>query len=260
MTRKRLFYDIETSFCEGHFWRSGWNQTILPHQIIRHAQIISVSWKWEGKDKVHHLDWGLKRQCDKQLLKKFIKVLDRADEIVAHNGDRFDIKWIRTRAMYHGIEMKHTYNSIDTLKLCKKYLNLPSNKLAEVASYYGLEAKRDAGGIQTWVDIVFNKKREALDHMHYYCDGDVITLEEVYNKLKPYIRPNLHYAVLRGNEKFHCPECGALPHYKQQYTTAAGTIQHWLQCSDRKECKTQFKVNNKTYQDYFQYKVRNGIK
>ena len=75
ITRKRLFYDIETSFCEGHFWRAGYNQNILPHQIMRYAQIISVSWKWEGEKEVHHLDWGLKKQCDKQLVKKFIKVL-----------------------------------------------------------------------------------------------------------------------------------------------------------------------------------------
>ena len=132
-TRKRLFYDIETSFCEGHFWRPGWNQTILPHQIINYAQIMTISWKWEGFDKVHHLDWGLKKQCDKKLVEEFIKVLDKADEIVAHNGDRFDIKWIRTRALFHGLEMRDTYVMIDTLKMCKKYLSLPSNKLAEVA-------------------------------------------------------------------------------------------------------------------------------
>ena len=88
---------------------------------------MTVSWKWEGSKKVQHLDWGLKEQCDKKLVEKFIKVLDKADEIVAHNGDRFDIKWIRTRALYHGIEMRDTYTTIDTLKMCKKYLSLPSN-------------------------------------------------------------------------------------------------------------------------------------
>lgn len=260
MTRKRLFYDIETSFCQGHFWRSGWNQTIHPHQITEHAKIISIHWKWEGEDKVHHVHWGLKKQCDKKPLEKFIKVLNRADEVVTHNGKKFDTPWLRTRAIFHGLEFNHTYNEIDTYKLAKKYLNLPSYSLKEVCNYYGLEAKKDAGGIQTWVDVVYHKSQEALDHLLYYGDGDIISLEAVFNKLRPYVKPNLHYAVLRGESKFHCPECGRLPHYKSMYVTAAGTIQHWLQCSDRKECKTQFKVNNKTYQDYFQYKIRNGIK
>ena len=81
MKRKRLFYDIETSFCEGHFWRPGYGVNILPHQIMSYAKIISVSWKWEGEKTVHHLDWGLKKQCDKQLVKKFIKVLNKVDDI-----------------------------------------------------------------------------------------------------------------------------------------------------------------------------------
>jgi len=259
MTKKRLFYDIETSFCEGHFWRPGWNQTILPHQIINYAQIISISWKWEGSDKVEHLDWGLKKQCDKRLVEKFIKVLDKADEIVAHNGDRFDIKWIRTRALFHGIEMRDTYNMIDTLKMCKKYLSLPSNKLAEVARYFNLTLKLDAGGIKTWMGIIFEKSQESLDHMHYYCDGDVVTLEEVFNKLRPYARNKSNYAVLKGGSKFECPECGS-DHVvvNKTYTTAAGTIQHFMKCKE-KECRQPFKINNKTYQDLLQHRMINGI-
>jgi hypothetical protein len=44
------------------------------------------------------------------------------------------------------------------------------------------------------------------------------------------------------------------------YTTAAGTIQHHMQCSDRKECNRKFKFNNKTYMDFIQFKMRNNIK
>jgi len=255
--KKRMFYDIETSFCEGTFWRPGYNQVIHPHQIIRYAQIISVSWKWEGDKQVHHLDWGIDKQCDKKLVKKFIKELDKADEIVAHNGDRFDIKWIRTRAIYHGIDMRDTYTMIDTLKLCKKYLNLPSNKLSEVAKYLDVTRKIDSGGMETWFDIVFNKNQKALDHLHYYCDGDVITLEEVYQKLRPYVRNKSNYTVLRGGDKFSCPECGT-NHIglNKTYTTAAGTIQHYMKC---KECKQPYKINNKTYMDFLQFKIKNNI-
>jgi hypothetical protein len=259
VSRKRLFYDIETSFCQGHFWRPGYNQNILPHQVIKHAQIICISWKWEGDDKLYRADWGLTKQCDKKLLTKFIKELDKADEIVAHNGDRFDIKWIRTRALYHDIPMKHHYNSIDTLKLCKRYLKLPSNTLAEVCKYYNLVQKKDPGGIQTWIDIIFGKSKEALDRMLDYCDGDIVSLEAVFNKLKPYVQHNLHYAVLRGDEKFHCPECSRLGMWNKTYTTRAGTTSHYLKCRDA-SCGKYWKVNNKTYQDYFKYKIQNGIK
>ena len=247
--RKRLFYDIETSFCEGHFWRPGYGVNILPHQIIKYAQIISISWKWEGDEEVHNLDWGINKQCDKSLIKKFIKELDRADEIVAHNGDRFDIKWIRTRALFHGIPMRDTYTMIDTLKLVKKYLSLPSNTLAECAKYFKLPNKRDAGGIDTWMNIIFHKDKEAMKHMHFYCDGDVITLEALFNKLKPYIRNKSNYTVLKGGDKYDCPECGSSNvGINKTYTTAAGTIQHFMKCKED-SCGQPFKINNKTYMD-----------
>ena len=259
--RKRLFYDIETSFCQGHFWRSGYSLNILPHQIIKHAQIICISWKWEGEDKIYNADWGNNKQCDKALLKKFIKQLDKADEIIAHNGDRFDIKWIRTRAVFHGLEMRHTYNSVDTLKWSKRYLNLPSNKLSEICKYFSLTNKLDTGGISTWTDIVFHKDKEALARIIHYCDGDVTSLEDVFNVLLPYVRPNMHYGVLRGGNKWGCPECGSLNVTKKRtYTTAAGIIQHYFMHERKGGCGAMYKVNNKTYMDYLQFKIINNLK
>ena len=94
--RKRLFFDIETSFNIGIFWRSGYNQTINPEDIIHERAIICVCYKWEGEDEVHTLTWD-RNQSDKKLLKSFIQIMNRATEVVGHNGDRFDIKWLNTR-------------------------------------------------------------------------------------------------------------------------------------------------------------------
>jgi uncharacterized C2H2 Zn-finger protein len=193
------------------------------------------------------------------MLSKFIKEMNKADEIITHNGKRFDTPWIRTRCLFHGIEMQHTYNEIDTYKLCKKYLNLPSNSLKEVCKYYGLEAKKDAGGIDTWINVIYKKDPEALDNLLYYGDGDILSLKAVFNKLLPYVKPNMHYGVLRGGDKFDCPECGTLPYWNKTYTTAAGTIQHYMKCRS-KECGTTFKINNKTYQDYLTHKILKGLK
>jgi len=259
MEKKRLFYDIETSFCKGHFWRPGYGQNILPHQITDYAKIISIHWKWEGKDKVHNLDWGLKKQCDKKMLEIFVKEMEKADEIITHNGKRFDTPWIRTRCVKHGIPISHVYNEMDTYKWCKKYLNLPSNSLAEACKYFNLEAKKDAGGIKTWIDVIYKKSKESLKHLLYYGDGDIISLEALFHKLRPYTNPNMHYSVLKGGNKFECPECSGLGKWHKTYTTRAGTIQHYMLCRDKK-CGTRYKINNKTYLDYFQYKLLNNIK
>lgn len=257
--RKRLFFDIETSFNVGIFWRSGYNLTIQPGDIIHERAIICICWKWEGKDEVHYLKWD-KNNCDKKMLKEFIKEVNKADEIVAHNGDRFDLKWLRTRALFHGIEMNHSYNTIDTLKTAKSLFNFNSNKLDYIAKYLKVGAKMETGGMDLWKDIVFKKCNDAMDKMVAYCKQDVIVLEAVFNKLNEYSKPKVNYAVLRGGERFECPECGKLPHYKQTYTTAQGTIMHYMQCSDRNQCRKKFKLNNKTYMDFLQYKIRNNIK
>lgn len=258
MKRKRLFYDIETSFCKGHFWRPGYNQRIGPEQITDYAKIISIHWKWEGQNGVKNLDWGIDEQCDKKMVEAFIKEMNKADEIITHNGKRFDTPWIRTRAMYHNIEMRHTYNEIDTYKLAKKYLNLPSNSLKECCKYFDLPAKKDPGGLSTWIDVVYKKDIDALNHLLYYGDGDIISLEALFNRIRSYAGPNMHYAVKAGLDKFHCPECGNdQVHHRHVYTTKAGTQMHYMRCP---QDQTIFKINNKTYQDWLQYKMINGIK
>jgi len=100
---KRLFYDIETSPNIGFFWSSSWKANIPHDNIIKERAVICICWKWEGQDEVHSVEWD--EGCDKAALKRFMEVALMADELVAHNGDNFDEKWIRTRCLIHGIEI-----------------------------------------------------------------------------------------------------------------------------------------------------------
>ena len=255
--RKRLFFDIETSFNIGIFWRSGYNLTIQPDDIIKERAIICVSWKWEHEDEVHNLTWD-KKQCDNKLLKDFIKVLNKADEIIAHNGDRFDIKWLRTRCLYHGIEMFPQYQSIDTLKHSKSQFNFNSNKLDYIAKFLGVGAKLKHEGMDMWKAIIFDKDADAMNRMVEYCDMDVLVLEKVFHKIQPYTKHKVNYSVLRGGDKFGCPECQSNNvRLRNTYTTPAGTIQHYMSCNS---ChKNSFKINNKTFMDFLQYKMKNNL-
>ena len=89
---KILIYDIETSYNIGKFWRAGYNLNINPGDIIHERAIICISYKWLGEEQVYNLTWD-KNQCDKFLLEQFIPILDEADMIVAHNGDRYDLNF-----------------------------------------------------------------------------------------------------------------------------------------------------------------------
>jgi transposase-like protein len=83
---------------------------------------------------------------------------------------------------------------------------------------------------------------------------DVTVLQAVFDKLNEYTQTKVNYAVLRGGDKYNCPQCGNNNvHYNKKVTTAAGTIHHWLIC---KPCNKYFKINNKTYIDYLKYSIK----
>jgi len=249
---KRLFFDIETSPNIGLFWRTGWKNTNAPAHIIEERKIICISYKWSYEDKVQTITWD-KNQCDKKMLEKFTKVMLKADEVVAHNGDRFDEKWIRTRCLFHRIPALPKYKSLDTLKKVKRHFNFQSNTLAYIANFVGVEAKGDPGGLDTWKAIMFEKCPEAMARMVEYCEKDVRVLEEVYSAINSYIYNNTNFAVLKGGYKHDCPECGS-PKVKlvKDQSTTAGTIHKIMECTS---CEKNYKINAKTYKDFVHHQT-----
>lgn len=181
--KKRLFFDIEVSPNIVLSWRLG-NEISLPHDsIIQERAIICICWKWQGEDKVHSVQWD--KGDDKQLLIKFAKIMDSADEVIGQNSDRFDIKWVRTRCLYHGIPLSAKFNSLDTLKMAKAGFNFNSNKLDYMSKFMGFPGKIKTD-FDLWKDILLDNSTEALKKMVTYCKGDVLELEKVYNKLQDY--------------------------------------------------------------------------
>lgn len=182
-SKKRLFFDIETSPNLVFSWRIGRKINIEHDNIVNERAIICISYKWEGDNKVYSLKWN--KGDDKEMLEKFSKIIDSADEIVTQNGDKFDIKWLRARCIFHDIPISVKFNSIDTLKMAKAGFNFNSNKLDYMGSYLGVGEKIKTG-YDLWKRIILNDDKEAMKEMVAYCEEDVRLLERVYNKLQPY--------------------------------------------------------------------------
>jgi DNA polymerase elongation subunit (family B) len=245
---KVLICDIETSYNIVSSWRAGYKINIPHYAIIKERAIICVSYKWLGEKTVYSLTWD-KNQDDKFLLEDFIEVMNEADVIVAHNADNFDIKWLKTRALKHGLEMLPKYNTVDTLWLAKKHFYFNSNKLDYISKFLGFEGKinTDPG---LWDRVILDKDLEALLEMVEYCEEDVRQLEKVYNALKRFDKPKQHAGVLNFNDKYSSPITGtrSLTHLKK-ITTPAGTIKHIVQdnITNRK-----FEMSNKNYQKWLE--------
>jgi len=205
--RRRLFFDIETSPNIGLFWEAGYKKNITTDNIIRERAIICICYKWEDEKEVYALQWDAK-QNDKRMLEQFIEVANTANELVGHNGDKFDLAWIRTRCLFHGIDMFPNYQTIDTLKVARSKFRFQSNRLNYIAEFLGLGGKIKTE-FNLWKDILLNKDKVAMEKMIKYCKKDVSLLEEVYKLLGNHIAPKTHYGVVFGQDRGSCPECGA---------------------------------------------------
>lgn len=180
-----LFFDIETSPNIVFSWNIGNKISLTPDNIIEERAIICISYKWSDEDTVTTLQWD--KGDDTEMLRKFVKVMNQADSLCTHNGNAFDIKWIRTRCLLHGIDMLSKYKSIDTLKLARKAFKLNSNKLDYIGKFLGVGKKQETG-YGLWRDIVLNNDKVAMDKMKEYCANDVILLEKIYNQIEKYTR------------------------------------------------------------------------
>lgn len=205
--RKRLYFDVEVSPNVGLFWQSGHKISVGYENIIKERAIICICYKWEDDRQVYGLTWD-KNQDDKKMLEEFIKVANEADELVGHNGDKFDLAWIRTRCLFHQIQMFPKYVTIDTLKVSRSKFRFNSNRLDYIAKYLGIGHKIKTD-FNLWKNIVLNKDQKSMDYMVKYCKMDVSLLEKVHKKLSQHIEKKTHYGVIFGQDRGTCPECGS---------------------------------------------------
>jgi hemin uptake protein HemP len=170
--------------------------------------ILSWSAKWLYDDKVLSDVLTPKEAIsrnDERVLQSVWKLLDEADIIIAHNGDRFDLRKIKARFLSHGIMPPMPYKTVDTLKVARKEFALTSNKQDYITKLLGVQEKLDTD-FQLWVDCM-NGDADALKRMEKYNRHDVIGLEQMYLKLRPYITGHPNIAIMM--EENVCSSCGS---------------------------------------------------
>lgn len=220
-TPRILLLDIETAPMTGYFW-SIWKQNIGLNQITSEWFMLCWSAKWLYSDEVFSGKLNKKEllgQNDKRICGDLWKLLDEAELVVAHNGDRFDIPKINTRFIMHGLNRPSPYRTIDTLTVARKQFGFSSNRLDALAGYFGFEHKLSTD-FSLW-DRCVKGDTEAMSYMAQYCDRDVLLLEEVYLKVRNWIPNHPNVGLYFDTDKHICPNCGStdLTEGKPYYTT-----------------------------------------
>jgi len=222
---KILIIDIETAPIRAKVWDI-WNQNIGLEQIDNDWFILTWSAKWLFEKKVYSARLTSKeaiKQEDKRILKGVWELLNEADVVIAHNGDKFDIPRLNTRFIINYLKPPLPYQSIDTLKTIKRQFAFTSNKLDFVNKVLSLERKQKNEGMPMWNKCYIGDEA-ALKEMEKYNIKDVRILEDTYLRLRPWIKPHPNVGLFILDEKaFHCPSCGSADlkdEGKLYYTTA----------------------------------------
>ena len=229
---KVLVMDIEISPLITYTWGI---YDVNAIEVIEDWQILCFAYKWLDDKKTYVVSQddfkGYKPGVnnDFMVVAKLWALFNEADVVIAHNGDKFDIKKVNARFMAHGLTPPAPYKTIDTLKVARKYASFTSNKLDDLGVKLGVGRKESTGGFETWKGCVAGDKK-AWDKMRKYNKQDVVLLENVYYRLRPWIQNHPAINVING-DRFSCPKCGAGPLQKRgtNHITKTGRYQRY-QC------------------------------
>jgi DNA polymerase elongation subunit (family B) len=245
-TAKMLVLDIETAPLLANIWGI-WNQNINLEAI--HSDWFMLTWsaKWLFDKKIYSDRVTPKEAIennDKRIVKSLIDLLNQADIVITHNGDKFDLPRINTRAIINNLTPPLSYLSIDTLKVAKRSFAFTSNKLDYINKQLGLEVKTKTD-ITLWRDC-FHGKEEGLKRMEKYNINDVKIHEQTYLRMRPYIKshPNLSLFVIDGDEA--CPSCGSkeIKDTGKSYVTGSNTYETF-RCESCNSIGRRRKANKK---------------
>lgn len=222
-----LIVDIETAPKLAYVWRF-FKENVGAKQVLEHGHIMSYAAKWLGDNTVFYEE--NRKSNDKSIVRSLVSLLDHADIAVAHNGGRFDFPQITGRALAHSINPPSPYKIVDTYKVAKKEFGFPSNSLEYLADVLGCTKKsahKKFPGFELWLACL-RGDNEAWEEMRHYNIQDVITLEEIYLKMRPFIRN--HPNISNYEEKECCSKCGSEHlHWRGYAYTNVGKY-HRYQC------------------------------
>lgn len=253
---KILVYDIETCRVPALVWWAG-KQYIHSRQLTEEPRIITVAWKWLGEDEVKYLTWD-KDQSDKELMRQFLEVYNKADMVVGQNNDNFDNRWINARAMKYGFDVNVHVRSMDIMKQSKRLFRVAGYSMAYLSQFSEVTHKQGHEGMVMWDKIQFGTDEEKVEYMQKMVDyniGDIITTEELYVRFRPYMKHQVHFGVLNGEEKWTCPNTGSKQvHLHKTTVTPAGTVQRIMKSPDG----STYKISNKNYMNFLDDRIKNG--
>jgi DNA polymerase elongation subunit (family B) len=126
------------------------------------------------------IDW---KKFDKRITRDFIRALDEVDIVVTYWGTGFDVKYLRSRALYWGLRFPKYQEKLhlDLYYLNKNLTKMGRNSLEQITQFLGIEGKNHVRA------DMWNRARvgdpEAMEYVVNHNIEDVKILALLHNRL-----------------------------------------------------------------------------
>lgn len=233
---KIIILDIETAPKLAYIWRF-FKENIGAKQVREHGHMMSFASKRLGQKEVTYYE--NRGDNEYELVSRMAAILDDCDIMIAHNAP-FDAGTFALRCVVLGIKPPSPYKIIDTLREARKSFKIESYSLAYLSIILGCAPKeehKEFPGFELWEQCLKGNPR-AWKEMKKYNIQDVTTLEEVYLKMRPWIKGHPNVAIFGEPDHPVCPMCGGNHIQKRgTYKTNVYAYQRY-QCQ---ECSSWFR-------------------
>jgi len=121
---------------------------------------------------------------DKDLVQNLIDDMMKFSRVITYYGKRFDIPFIRTRAVFHNLEfpLYQALHHTDIYFTMRHKFKLHSNRLETVCEFFGIPAKQHKLKPDIWQAAMAGNK-SALLYILQHNREDVNSTETLYKKL-----------------------------------------------------------------------------
>lgn len=233
---KILFLDIESAPNTGHVW-SLWKQNISLNQLLESSYVLCWAAKWLGEKKV--MFDSVYKSTPTEMLEGIHNLLDEADAVIHWNGSKFDIPTLNKEFLLYGFPPPAPYKQMDLLKTSRSKFKFVSHRLDYVAKALGVGEKEKHEGHELWIKCM-NYEAKAWKTMEEYNKNDVVILEKVYEKFKPWIGTgHVNYNLIDSHSSPVCPTCGGKHHQKRGFHHTNSCTYQRYQCNG---CKGWFRA------------------
>ncbi len=211
---KILTVDIETLPITTYNWTL-FDEPRALDRLVKDWAIASFAAKWHGKSKMLYMDTrrGLHSASaydDEHLVSSLTDLLDEADIVVGQNVRKFDMRKIRARAIQHDLPAFREPVIIDTKEMAKSVGMFTSNRLEYLSSMTDTKKGKHQKypGFALWLGML-NDEQAAWEECRKYNCTDVKATEELWLKLRPWVRRHPDLGSWYRDDKKRCPRCGS---------------------------------------------------